>query len=232
VVDGGTLRIQADRFTPGSDGRGTANVMVSAGLLDMLSTANGCAVGSTSSSLWTQTGGSTQVNGNGTGTKRDLNIAGTAASVKTALTVSDGSLTIVGSLKATGAPALTGFNNFNFNGGTLTTSTIDVTNLTYSSNLDNPVLDAIGKGTLASRGGTLAPGDVGKVAKLTVIGAYSETPSSNLSFDLTDITQTNAFQHTATWFYDFVTVSGTASLGGQLDRDGCTHLYAILDRHV
>ncbi len=216
VIDGGKMRVQADRFTPGSDSRGPATISVSDGLLDVYSTTYGCTLGSTNSSLWTQTGGSTRVGVNGTASKKDLVIGGSTANVKTAYTLSSGDLTISATLRAGTTAAATGLNNFNFNGGFLTAATIDATNLTRSSSLTEPVLDGIEPGVFASRGGTLAPGGAEMAGKTTVTGSYVETSTSAVSIDIGGTTAATAFQHTTGSYHDLLAISGNATVAGNL----------------
>lgn len=216
IVEGGTMRVQADRFTPGSDGRGPATVSVSDGILDIYSTTYGCTLGSTSSSLWTQTGGSTRVGVSGAGSKKDLVIGGSTADVKTAYTLSGGSLTVFATLRAGTTAATTGLNNFNFNGGVLTAAAIDVTHLTRSSSLTDPVLDGIEPGVFASRGGTLAPGGPDIPGKTSINGSYLETSASTVAIDIGGVSAATAFQHATGSYHDLLTITGNAALAGNL----------------
>jgi len=96
-----------------------------------------------------------------------------------------------------------------FTGGTLASATINVANLRDNTN-DAP-------GTLVNSGGTLAPGDLGTPGKMTITGNYAVSNNAAvLAIDIGGTTQASAFQD-ATNKYDFVSVSGTAALGGGLN---------------
>ncbi len=99
---------------------------------------------------------------------------------------------------------------FDFAGGTLVASTVSAT---FLASLAVPTV----QGTLVNRGGTLAPGDLGTPGKTTITGNYSSTNSAAvLAIDVGGTTQANAFTNVVT-DYDFVSISGTATLGGNLN---------------
>ena len=97
---------------------------------------------------------------------------------------------------------------FAFTGGTLVARTYMATYLRdNATDVD---------GTLVNGGGTLAPGDLGTPGKTIITGNYAVSNSAaTLAIDLGGTTQANAFQSGPT-NYDFVSVSGTAVLDGNL----------------
>jgi hypothetical protein len=94
---------------------------------------------------------------------------------------------------------------FAFTGGTLAAATITATNLRST--------DAAANGIFSQSGGTLAPGDVGTAGRTAITGAYSLGASGSLAIDLGGTTQANGFQ---TGQYDYLAVSGTTALAGNL----------------
>ncbi len=218
TVDGGTLRILADRFSPGSDGSsagmGAATVNVSAGTLEVAATASPSTLGGGYSSNFTQSGGIVSFGLTGNATMKDLRIGGSVANVKSAYTLTGGTLRVAGAVLGTSsANATGGINNFNFQGGVLAAGTVTATNLGASSSLSNPVADSTAVGTLTQRGGTLAPGDAGTAGRTVITGNYSLGANATLAVDVAGPTQASGFQ---TGQYDYVTVSGTAQLAGNL----------------
>jgi len=130
-----------------------------------------------------------------------------------AYTLAGGSLTVAGTLTA--VPSAGGMNNFNFLGGTLTAGGIDVSNLGSSPTATasaNQTADSLSIGALVNRGGTLAPGGDGTAGRTLITGNYTVS-SGQLLVDVAGTTQATAFQ---TGSYDFVSVTGTATLGGTL----------------
>ncbi len=94
---------------------------------------------------------------------------------------------------------------FSFTGGTLAAGTINFSNLRSSAGGTNNVL--------IQSGGTLAPGDDGVAGRTAITGQYTLGADATLSVDIGGTTQASAFQ---TGQYDYLSVTGTASLGGQL----------------
>ena len=98
---------------------------------------------------------------------------------------------------------------FAFTGGTLAANEVDAT---YLSGTAAPAQ----QGTFYNCGGTLAPGDIGTAGKMTITGNYAVTSSNAvLAIDIGGATQAAAFQ-TGTGQYDYVSVTGSASLSGTL----------------
>ena len=97
---------------------------------------------------------------------------------------------------------------FAFKGGTLVAGTVDVSQLRDTG--ANPF------GTLVNYGGTLAPGDLGKAGKTTILGSYSVNASAAvLAIDIGGTNQANAFSN-GSGFYDFVAITNNAALNGSL----------------
>ncbi len=211
------------QFSPGNGsaaGSGGATVTVSSGLLDIATastTGGGNAIGPAFSSQLNQSGGTVRVGVTvGTsGSNPDLKIGGSVVNVRSAYTLGGGTLFMKGVLKAGGAPGAGGLNNFNFIGGTLVADTIITANLSHSSTATvaaNQTTDATNPGFLFNSGGVLAPGDLGTAGRTVVTGNYIATGGA-LAVDLGGTTKATAFQ---TGQYDFVSVSGTVALGGEL----------------
>jgi autotransporter-associated beta strand protein len=93
---------------------------------------------------------------------------------------------------------------FAFTGGTLVAATINATNLRDQAGSSN--------GTWVQSGGTLAPGDEGVAGKTALTGNYSLL-AGTLSIEASGTNQATAFQ---TGKYDYLTVSGTTLLAGDL----------------
>lgn len=110
--------------------------------------------------------------------------------------------------------------NFNFNGGVLAVGAFSATHLGYSSSTGlpgdgpnaDPTANSVGIGTLHQNGGTLAPGGIGTAGKTAITGGYAMN-AGTFAVDLGGSSQATAFQSGQS---DFVTVSGTATLGGNL----------------
>lgn len=93
---------------------------------------------------------------------------------------------------------------FAFTGGTLVAALINATNLRDQAGSLN--------GTLVQSGGTLAPGDEGVAGKTALTGNYSLS-AGKLAIDVGGTNQATAFQNGQ---YDYLTVSGTTMLAGDL----------------
>jgi autotransporter-associated beta strand protein len=113
-----------------------------------------------------------------------------------------GKLIVPGILRATANSAN---HIFTFTGGTLAAATIDTTNLKPDA--------ASANGTLVQSGGTLSPGDTGIAGRTQITGGYNLGASAALAIDLGGSTQASGFQ---TGQYDYLTISGTTSLAGNL----------------
>jgi hypothetical protein len=150
-----------------------------------------------------------------TNTFANLSIGSNFTANRAAYTLSGGSLTVAGGIVGLASPE--GVSNFNFLGGTLATATFDTTRLGRSStatHTSDQVADSLDLGTLVNRGGTLAPGGPGTAGRTVITGNY-RAASGALALDLDGATQATSFQHDS-GHYDFLGVSGTATLGGDL----------------
>jgi len=144
----------------------------------------------------------------GTGSGINLNLGADAGGFgNTTLTLSGtGKLAVGGTLAGS---QVGGKQLLAFTGGTLACSTINAASLRDSTN-DAP-------GTLVNNGGALAPGDIGTPGKTIITGNYAVSNSTAaLAIDIGGTTQAGAFQD-AMNKYDFVSVSGAATLGGGLN---------------
>ncbi len=95
---------------------------------------------------------------------------------------------------------------FAFSGGTLAAGALNATNLRSAA--ADPA-----NGTFAQTGGVLAPGDLGTAGRTVITGNYTLAAAGTIALDVGGTTQANAFQAGA---YDYVTVSGTTTLAGNL----------------
>ena len=95
---------------------------------------------------------------------------------------------------------------FDFHGGTLVANTIDATNLSGTA---APAVH----GTLYNTGGTMAPGGIGTAGRTALTGNYVQSGGA-LAIDIGGTTQANGFQ---TGQYDYLSVTGSATLGGALN---------------
>jgi autotransporter-associated beta strand protein len=123
---------------------------------------------------------------------------------------------------------------FVWTGGELAASAYNATNLT--SSVGTPVGSTTN--TLTNAGGILAPGDIGTTGRTTITGNYSvTTPSASLAIDINGTSGSSSFQDSGSGYYDNLTVSGSASIGGLLrfnvisgytPANNTTTLYKIL----
>ena len=95
---------------------------------------------------------------------------------------------------------------FNFQGGTLVASQINATNLCGAA-------DPSVQGTLYNTGGTLAPGGIGTAGLTVITGNYVQSGGA-LAIDIGGTTQASGFQ---TGQYDYLQVTGSATVGGALN---------------
>jgi hypothetical protein len=235
-VNGGALRVGVDasthyvngqRFGLGSSATYLTNIATMNlvnGFVD-LAAGSGNSIGAQISTVFNQSGGTNQngvtagVNG---GTTATFSIGGTGSGTNnnlTAYTLTGGLFASAGTVQGAAAPGPGSVNNFNFMGGTLAVQSFNATYLgsspaaTATANQTNVSL-AIG--TLANYGGALAPGYLGFPGKTAVTGNYAVSNNAAvLAIDLGGPTQASAFTN-ALNNYDFVSVSGTAALGGSL----------------
>lgn len=199
--------------TNGVNGSGTAGSVFtgtqSNGLVTVLKGGNATSfnLGSTSAtvSIYNLQGGTVNALGTGTDGRVELG-ADTAGTGKATFNLSGGKLVASGQISGNQGTAAR--QAFVWTGGRLATAAYIATNLTstdgaaYAGNV----------GTLTNNGGTLAPGDIGTAGKTTITGGYSVN-AGTLAIDLGGTTQATAFQ---TGQHDFISVSGTATLGGNL----------------
>lgn len=148
-------------------------------------------------------------------TNVNLSIGSNLTANAAAYTLSGGTLTVAGNV--TGVASSGGVSNFNFMGGTLSVAGYEAANLGSSSSATvsaNQTSESLALGTLVNRGGTLAPGGDGTAGRTLITGNYTVAGSSGqLLVDVNGTTQASAFQ---TGSYDFVSVTGNATLGGTL----------------
>jgi PKD repeat protein len=104
-------------------------------------------------------------------------------------------------------------------GGTLAVDSFTATGLGSSPTATataNQTAASVSLGTLANYGGTLAPGNTNAPGRTVITGNYAvSNAAAVLAVDLGGATPANAFTNAAS-YYDYVSVSGTASLGGSL----------------
>ncbi len=150
-----------------------------------------------------QNGGTALIGVNGGSGNQNLvfNAAGTNG--VTEYLLNGGLLKVAGTFSAN-APAAGGTNLFAFNGGTLVVNTLITTNLFVQPG-----------NSLVNLGGVLAPGDLGTPGRTFIQGNYVCSNAASLAIDIGGTTQANAFTNAA-GCYDFLSVSGTAALGGNL----------------
>ena len=126
-----------------------------------------------------------------------------------AINLSGGKLLINGTLQSI---ALAGAQDhlFTWTGGQLTAQTI-----TTSAGFNDPA-SWITTSTVSNTAGILAPGDLGTAGRTTITGNYVQTSGGTLAVDIAGTYQSgNVFQAGPT-NYDFVSVSGSASVAGQI----------------
>ncbi len=231
-VDGGTFTIapSAARYQIASSAQ---TFQVTGGLVDVTKVASfGFRVGGTGSSSQAGAQNVAANQSGGTVLTTTLNLGGTdTTAVKSpSYTLSGGTLTTTGSMSlgadtngnGTTTFALSGTGKlrvpgtisgsqsgarqiFAMTGGTLVAATVTATNLRSA--------DLAVNGTFTQSGGTLAPGDIGTAGKTAITGDYQLAAGGTLAIDLGGTTQATAYQ---TGQYDYLTVSGTTSLAGNL----------------
>ena len=143
----------------------------------------------------------------------NLTIGQTNTANRHAYNLSGGTARLSGTLSGSGAPATGGTNAFNWTGGTLTARTITMTYLA-----SNDGIHSSSAGTLYQAGGTLAPGeDYAAIPYrgLTAVTGNYTIDSGAMAIGLGGTTAAASF-HDAPGKYDKVTVTGTATLGGDL----------------
>lgn len=143
----------------------------------------------------------------------NLSIGSQTVSNNAAYTLAGGSLLVAGSIE--GAASSGGVSNFNFLGGNLSVATFNATLLGHSPTANvmaNQTQTSTAVGTLVNRGGTLAPGGQGTAGRTVISGNYSVVTGA-LLVEIGGATQASAFQ---TGQYDFLSITGSATLGGNL----------------
>ncbi len=206
TVTGGTLDVRAAAsfgFRVGGAGSssqtGAQNVFATQSggtLLAAFATLGGSDTTAAKSPAYTLSGGTFNSGGSLT-LGADTALTGSAT-----FTLTGGKLIIPGTLSGSQAGAR---QIFAMSGGTLAAATLNATNLRSA--------DLAGNGTFTQAGGTLAPGDLGTAGRTTITGNYSLSAPATLALDLGTTTQATAFQ---TGGYDYLTVSGTTTLAGNL----------------
>ena len=172
--------------------------------------------GSPSSVTINQSGGTAQfgvTTSGGTATKSDLNIGSSVATnyYNATYALSGGILRVGGNVQVGVAPGTGSTLSFNWTGGRLVAAGYIATNLT-----SNDGVSGAAAGTLFNANGTLAPGDLGISGLTAITGNYTQESTGTLAVDLGGTTASAAFQDTGLGKFDRVTVSGTATLAGNL----------------
>ena len=176
------------------------------GSLNVYASGYGFQVNAAGNGFVQQNGGLVQVgvNGASSGNKNLLLGSSTTTSVNQ-YNLAGGKLVVAGSIM-TNSPD-SSVNYFNWTGGTLVASTV---------NVGLAGAYGISGGVLTNAGGTLAPGDIGTAGKTIITGNFVQTAGS-FAVDLGGKTNATTFTTNASGFYDNVSVSGTAALGGTLN---------------
>ncbi len=215
-----TFNIAGGNFitTPNSNSGGTYSWGLGAGT-----------AGSTSAATANQTGGAVTVgspeNSNVSNSFNALQIGpGAPSSHASTYNLSGGTLRLYGGVQGGFAAGVSGSNNFNWTGGTLTTGSYNATNLT-----SNDGISAAATGTLFQGGSTsiLAPGEsfngYNFGGKTTITGNY-KIDGGSVSLGIGGTTAAGTF-HDTTAKFDNLTATGTVELGGTLNiflRNGFT----------
>ena len=222
IQNGGVLRLNSahypgavneNRFDFGntgmSSGETTAINISSGGTLDIWTlqydgfNINPSAAGT--AAIVTQNGGTTLVGINGmSNSVKNVVFNAAGANSLAAFQLNGGLLKVAGTITAT-APTAGGTNLFSFNGGTLAVNTFNAINL-----FSQPT------NSLVNFGGTLAPGDVGTPGATFIQGNYVCSNGTILAIDIGGTNRANTYT-SATNYYDFIGISGTATLAGNLN---------------
>ena len=118
-----------------------------------------------------------------------------------------GALRVSGTIQA--AAATVGQTRvFNWTGGQLTAA-----NMIAGPGFNTPSAGGISATGLVQSAGTLAPGDVTTAGRTVITGGYNLGSGGALAIELGGTTQATAYQ---TGEYDYLNVSGSTTLGGQL----------------
>ena len=160
--------------------------------------------GPENNSLNVGTGGTAYIKGT-----FQIGAAGASPNPETnAVNLSGGKLVVNGTIQST---AVAGSQDrvFNWTGGQLSAQTI-----TTGAGF-NDAASYIGSSTVSNTAGILAPGDTGTPGKTTVTGGYVQTSGGTLAVDIGGTAQANSFTNLG-GYYDFVSVSGSASVAGQI----------------
>ena len=125
-----------------------------------------------------------------------------------AINLSGGKLVINGTLQSI---TLAGAQDhlFTWTGGQLTAQTI-----TTGAGFNDPA-SWITASTVSNTAGILAPGDAGTPGKTSITGSYVQTAGGTLAIDIGGTTVANSFTNLGS-YYDFVSVSGSATVAGAL----------------
>jgi autotransporter-associated beta strand protein len=142
---------------------------------------------------------------------QNINLGANAAGTgQTTFTLSGGKLLLNATID--GEQGFGAQQAFVWTGGELAASAVNMTKLTSTVGVATTGTAA----TLNNGGGILAPGDIGTAGETTITGNYAVTnAAASLAIDLGGTNQATAFQN-GSGYYDFLSVSGTATLGGQL----------------
>ena len=239
-VNRGSFRVGSDavshwinggRFSLGftyTSASGVALMNITGGLVDLAqagtSFATGNSAGSQISTLLNLSGGVLQIGvtpGTG-GSVASLTLGGSGTGTtnnRTAFTMSGGILISAGPVRAATNAGPGSVNNFNFMGGVLAVSALDVTCLGSSpaaSSTANQTDVSLAIGTLANYGGVLAPGNLGVPGLTLVNGNYAVfNAAAVLAIDIGGTSPASGFQGAPTNF-DVLAVTDNAMLTGAL----------------
>jgi PKD repeat protein len=137
-----------------------------------------------------------------------------------AFTLTGGTFISAGAVQGSTNAGPGSVNNFNFMGGVLAVSSFNATNLGSSpaaTAYANQTNVSLAIGTLANYGGTLAPGNLRAPGRTLIAGNYAvSNTAAVLAIDIGGTSQANAFKNGGT-NYDFVAITGSATLGGGLN---------------
>jgi fibronectin-binding autotransporter adhesin len=132
------------------------------------------------------------------------------ANVTNTVTLAGGSLGIAGTLGANTSTLET--DTFNWTGGTLSVGTVTTTNASWVGGSLN------GSTLFNTNSGVFAPGTVGVAGKTTITGNYLQSGNGALALDLLGSNIAVQYQQlvNSNTFYDTISITGTANLGGDL----------------
>jgi fibronectin-binding autotransporter adhesin len=191
-------------FTLNNSGGGTGSLIITNGGLTLGFPSAQANTGPENNSLNISAGGVANMKGNLT-----IGSSASDASPETnAVNLSGGKLLVNGTISSV-TGGVNQDNYFNWTGGQLSALTI-----TTSAGFNDPA-SYIGSSTVSNTAGILAPGDTNTPGKTTITGNYVQTSGATLAVDIGGTTVANTFTNLGS-YYDFVSVSGSANVAGQI----------------